>query len=379
MSFLIGPRQCGKTTLVREYLAQHDAEENYFNWDDARVQRQLRAEPYWFESRQQPGKKIPIAFDEIHKMRGWKNYLKGAYDSFRDAFFFIATGSGRLDLFQRGGDSLAGRYDPYRLYPLTPAELERRAPADALTLEALLSARVIAESTIEQWERASGFPEPFLAGTASKAQRWWEQYQLRVTQEDLRELTSLQSVDLSRHILQLIPARIGSPLSLNALREEVGAAHATVDRYVRSLQQLFMCFEVAPFTRKVHRAVKKEKKFYFYFHPVTDDPGARFENMIALLLAKWCSAANERALGRFELAYLRDQDRREVDFVITDKGKAVLLIEAKRTDLALSPALLHYAEALGVPAIQVVRGAGVLIRRPLATVLSIDRLAALTG
>ncbi len=379
MSFIIGPRQCGKTTLVRDYLADRDAAANYFNWDDLRVQRAFRENPYWFEAAQKPKERVPIAFDEIHKMRRWKNFLKGAYDAFASHFFFVLTGSGRLDLFQRGGDSLAGRYDPYRLFPLTPGEIERKQPASAIHPANLLAATPIPDATLQTWGNLGGFPEPFLAGSAQKATRWWDQYQLRVTSEDLRELTALQSTDLSRHILMLLPGRVGSPLSLNSIREEVGAAHATVDRYVRSLQQVFLCFEVPPYSRKLARAVKKEKKLYFYHHPAVGDPGARFENMIASLLLKWCASVNERALGRPQLFYLRDQDRREVDFLLTEDGQPQLLIEAKRQDTQFSSGLLYYANKLKIPVAQIVSTPGVAIRRKEGAVVSIHRLAALTG
>lgn len=381
MSFILGPRQVGKTTMVQKFLVSKNGNglETYFNWDDVRIKKLIHENPYFFEKFQTPGRKLEIVFDEIHKMRTWKKYLKGAHDAFKSQFRFIITGSGRLDLFQRGGDSLAGRYDPYFLYPLTPAELEGLSPTDALNIEVLLQSKELHESIIESWEKLSGFPEPFFTGSEKKAQRWWEQYKIRVTEEDVRDLTRLESIDLIRNLLHILPSKLGSPLSLNALREHLDCSHATVARYVRTLCQLFFIFEVPPFSRKIARSVKKEKKIYFYNHLVTADVGPKLENMIALMLAKWCSSARERALGHYELFYLRDQDRREIDFLITLNNWPQLLIESKNSDLNFSSAARYYHTKLKVPIVQVVRQKSVAIKRKEGIVISLHRLARHTG
>lgn len=383
MSFILGPRQVGKTSLARAYLEKKSQENtHYFNWDDLRIQKKIRIDPYFFESLQITRKRTPLVFDEIHKMRKWKQYLKGAYDQFKDHFFFIITGSGRLDFFQRGGDSLAGRYDPYFLFPLTPGELERRLPTQLLDARHLLDAHPLPESSIAQWEALGGFPEPFFSSSSKKALAWWDQYKIRVSEQDMRDLTQLQSVDLMRNLLELLPDRVGSPLSLNSLREDLACSHATVERYVRSLNQLFFTFDIAPFSKKIHRAIRKEKKIYFFNHAALSSDlrqGARFENMVALLLSKWCSSANERALGRYSLCYLRDQDRREVDFLISLDDRPALLIEAKVSDLQFTGAGTYYSEKLGIPLWQIVRQPKIGITRGKNLVASIHSLAALCG
>lgn len=381
MSFVIGPRQCGKTTATKDYLTHQGFAPgtHYFNWDDAKVTKAQRASPYWFEGLQEARLRVPIVFDEIHKRRLWKRYLKGAYDTYREQFFFIVTGSGRLDHYQRGGDSLAGRYDTYRLYPLTPGEIDGVAPQSALTVAKFLEATPVPAQLVTDYLALGGFPEPFLTGSEAKTRRWWDQYQQRVTEEDLRELTSLQSVDLARQILALLPERVASPLSLNSIREQVECSHATVDRYVRTLYQLFLCFDVPPYSKRVHRAVKKEKKLYFYHHPAVLDPGARLENSVALVLHKWCSGATERAEGQFTLHYIRDQDRREVDFLICDAGRPMMLFEVKTSDTQMTPALKHFSDAFKVPAIQVVATARTALKREHGAVIGLDRLSAVCG
>lgn len=380
MVFVIGPRQCGKTTLAKGFLAEvlpRRADTHYFNWDNARVRAARRADPYFFESLQQPGVQLPLVFDEIHKMTGWKNYLKGAFDSFHEQFRFLVTGSGRLDLFQRGGDSLAGRYDAFFLMPLVPGEIESRCPMPSLSPTAILEASPVSESIIAAWELLGGFPEPFLSGREGAVRRWWSQYKIRVAEEDVRDLTRIEAIDKVRDLMEILPGRVGSPLSLNSLREDLEVAHATAANYVRTLQQVLLLFSVSPFSRKISRAVKKEKKVYFYHHPAVADPGTRFENMTALLLKRWVHFATETGHGDFELNYIRDQDRREVDFLIIKDRNPHLLFEAKHSDTAFTSPALHYHHKLQVPLIQVVRRPGVAIRRPEGAVVSIHRLAAI--
>lgn len=382
MSFVVGPRQCGKTTMAKTFLKSFDPDkflQRYFLWDSLTIRKRLRENPYFFESLQVPEKRVSLVFDEIHKMTKWKNYLKGAYDSFRDQFQFIVTGSGRLDHYQHGGDSLAGRYDLYFAYPFTPGEIEGRLPAEGLTIERILEEPAIGDDLMKTWESCSGFPEPFLSGSQNKATRWWDQYQIRVIEEDVRDLSRIESLDRMKDLLQLMPGKIASPLSINNIAEDLRCAHATAERYIKLMQKVFFTFEVPPFSQKISRAIKKEKKNYFYFHSASDDVGDRFENMVALLLLKWCSAATEQAFGSFKLHYIRDQDRREVDFLITKSNRPYLLIEAKHSDLQLTNAIQAYSRLLKVPALQVVRQPNVAIKKDLGAVVSIHKLVGTIG
>lgn len=381
MVFLIGPRQCGKTTLARRYLEETlpdgNVGDHYVNWDNARARAARRANPYFFEALQRPGERVPLVFDEIHRMTGWKNYLKGAYDSFGEQFHFLVTGSGRLDLFQRGGDSLAGRYDPFFLMPLVPSEIEKSRPSPTLSPAGILAARPVREETIMAWETLGGFPEPFLSGREGAAKRWWSQYKIRLAEEDVRDLTRIEAIDKVRDLMELLPARIGSPLSLNSLREDLEVAHATAANFVRTLQQVFLIFSIPPYSKKIARAVKKEGKSYFFHHPAVGDPGGRFENMVALLLQRWTHFITESGGGDYALHYLRDQDRREVDFLLTHDGKPCLLFEAKGTDTAFTTSGLYYHHKLQVPLVQVVRTPDIAMRRKEGCVVSLHRLAAI--
>lgn len=382
MSFLVGPRQCGKTTLAMTYLQARgfSPRDYYFNWDRADVRQRFREDINWLSALKVHGKRPPLIFDEIHKVRQWKRLLKGVYDQYRDDFQFIVTGSGRLDHFQRGGDSLAGRFDSYFLMPFTPGEIAGVEPIKALSLKGLQQAKSVSESVISQWEVTGGFPEAFLSGSELKAKAWWKNYKQRVSEEDFRDLTRLESADLMRQMIDLLPSRVSAPLSIQSVREDLETSFATAKRYISTLNQLYLTFDVAPYSKRIHRAIKKEKKLYFFHHPCVLDPGARHENMVALVLKRWIHEQNEKAEGDYELNYLRDQDRREVDFIILKDRAPVLLVEAKLSDLNASASLRYYSEKLKIPGIQVIRPSGVFsLKDPHLATVSLGHLAGALG
>jgi predicted AAA+ superfamily ATPase len=382
MSFISGPRQCGKTTMALQYLAEKKLakEKYYFNWDRIDIRRKFKDDIDWLSQLKIKNNKPVLIFDEIHKIRQWKRLLKGIYDEYKDDFQFIITGSGRLDLYQRGGDSLAGRYDVYQLFPFTPAECNNFRSDTEITLNKVLSASPVSEEFMQHWEITGGFPEPFLSASQQKTKVWWKQYLIRVTEEDLRDLTRLESVDLMRDILSILPHRIGSPLSIESIRRDVESSFATIKRYIATLNQLYILFEVLPYSKKIHRSITKEKKCYFYHHPAIIDEGARFENMVAIMLKKWVSERNEKADGEFELQYLRDQDRREVDFLIIKNGNPYFLFECKSNQTTLSSSLVYYSEKLQIPGLQLVRATGYNIKKSSRIgVVSIHYLAKILG
>jgi len=162
MLFLSGPRQVGKTHLVRQLFGG-----GYYNWDTIETRKAFAADPYFFRS----AEKL-IVFDEIHKRRDWKKLLKGWYDSPLRKENFIVTGSGRLDLFQKGGDSLQGRTSGWHLWPLVLDELtmkNRAAPAMPRNFSQFEPDSAKADDT--DLLRLGGFPGPFIAGSEKKLRK----------------------------------------------------------------------------------------------------------------------------------------------------------------------------------------------------------------
>ncbi len=293
--------------------------------------------------------------DEIHKDRRWQTRLKGYFDVDGPGDGVIVTGSARLDLYRRGGDSLLGRYLPYRLHPLTVGESAQPPAPDAIF------GSVVPRHPLVDLLRLSGFPEPFLAGSEARARRWSRLRLERLVGEDIRDLRAIEDLAGLRVLVDLLPDRVGSLLSVNALREDVGVAYATVKSWIDVLEALYHCFLVRPYTRRITRTIRAAPKLYLYdlLRVPAAHAGARLENLTALHLLKAAHFWTDTALGEFGLFFVRDKEQREVDFLLVRDGAPWCLVECRSSDVSLSPALLHFQALLRVPhAVQLVSRAG---------------------
>lgn len=315
MVFIGGPRQVGKTTLALSLLKDKG---RYFNWDipghrEKILKRELPA---------QPGL---IIFDEIHKYRFWRNYLKGIYDEAKDRYQILVTGSARLDYYRYGGDSLQGRYHYLRLHPFTVAEI-----GQAKALEDLLE--------------YGGFPEPFLLRDKNEAKRWSLEYRQRFIREEITSLERVQDLGNLELLMLRLPELVGSPLSINALREDLQLNHKTVANWLDILERLYAIFRLSPFGAAKIKAVKKEQKHYHHDWTLVTDIGNRFENLMAAHLLKWTHYVYDTQGRDVELRYFRDVTKREVDFVVLENRKPTHFIEAKVSDAPINPALIYLKE-----------------------------------
>lgn len=358
MAFMSGPRQVGKTTLAKHYKERF-GQGLYLNWDNVAHQKKILTDPLFFEKENRnPKKPFLLIFDEIHKYRRWKNYLKGIYDDYKDEFRFLITGSGRLELFKKGGDSLLGRYFSVPLFPLSMGELRGKLIPFSQFIERLNDPPPSTKEEIERYHhlfRFSGFPEPFVRGTLSFYHRWHSERKTLLIREDIRDATAIREISLMEHLAHLIPERIGSPLSLNALKEDVGVAFETIRDWLLVLEQFFYLFRVAPFSGRLTRTLRKESKIYLLDWVEIENEGFRFENLVALHLLKATRLWKSTGEVQLDLHYIRDKEKREVDFVLSQKGRPLLLIECKVSDLALSPSLIYFQKRLNAPhAVQLV-------------------------
>jgi uncharacterized protein len=311
MVFLAGPRQVGKTTLALDVAG---GREGYLNWDVAEHRERILQQ-------QLPAQDL-LVFDEIHKFRGWRNYLKGICDSGRWKQVLV-TGSARLDAYRRGGDSLQGRYHFLRLFPLSVAELNMR-PDDFAELLAL-----------------GGFPEPFFSSSAVEAKRWSREYRQRLIEGDVQSLESIEDLGRLEMMMLRLPALVGSPLSVNALREDLQVAHKTCSKWLDALERLYAIVRLAPFGAPTIRAIKKAQKHYQMDWTLVHEPGPRFENLVAIHLLKWLAWRADTGGEDLELRYFRDVDGREVDFVITQGGRPLTLVECKYADRPVDKGLRY--------------------------------------
>lgn len=313
MVFVAGARQVGKTTMAR---GLRGARSGYLSWDipDDR-ERILRGEL--------PTGRLWI-FDEIHKYRAWRRFLKGAYDGRPEGQRILVTGSARLDFYRHGGDSLQGRYHLLRLHPLSAAELRLGSPRglrDLLTL--------------------GGFPEPFFGGSQKEARRWSREYRQRLVSEEVTSLERVQDLGTLEALMLRLPELVGSPLSLNALREDLEVSHRTVAGWIAILERLYALFRLSPFGAPRIRAVKQAQKHYHFDWSVVPGEPQRFENLVAAHLLKWVHLQQDAEGLDVELRYFRDRDGREVDFVVTEGRHPRLLVECKWDDAPVDKGLRY--------------------------------------
>lgn len=366
MAFVTGPRQCGKTTLARMMQEDRGSKDLYRNWDDLSFRKELATAPYGFLDAYRPSRpERPLTvLDEIHKFPRWKIYLKGLWDTRKDRADILVTGSGRLDIYQRGGDSLLGRYHQYRLHPLSLSEiLGRKFLPDRDTFSRIMQ-RVMkfadapnpdAQEAFASLLHFGGFPEPFLAQSERRHRLWLREKRQLLTREDLRDLTRIQMLSSVEQMVELLIPRAGSLLSLNKLREELGVTLDSVRLWMAQLERLYYCYRITPYAGRLSRALRREPKLYLHDWSEIPEEGKRFENMLASALLRWRDFAQDWGQEKLGLRFIRDKEKREVDFLLTLDGKPQLLVEAKLSDLQPSAALQYFAGKLGgIPKLLVV-------------------------
>lgn len=358
MAFVSGPRQVGKTTLA-QLLLEERGEGKYFNWDDIEFKRQWMKDPKKLIP-ETVGPRHLVVLDELHKAPRWKSLLKGVYDLRHTAADILVTGSARLDIFRRGGDSLLGRYFLLRMHPFSLGELTDTVLSPDSVGDFLLRPVPPASEIFSRLSQFGGFPEPYLKADPTVWNLWRRIRLERLVREDLFDVAKTHEISLLEACAALIPERVGSPFSFQSLAEDLSVSHPTVRRWVNWLSQLFYIYIVTPYTQKISRSLKKQPKIYLWDWSEVIDESNRFENMVAGHLLKGCHYWSDTGLGNFELFYLRDKEKREVDFLVTRERKPWLLAECKLSDTTISPHLFYYARRLNPPLVfQIVKTTGI--------------------
>jgi predicted AAA+ superfamily ATPase len=345
MLFLMGPRQVGKTTTARDCAARFP-NHVYLNWDNQGDRELILRGPNQIAQRlgldRLQARPPLLVLDEIHRYGRWKSFVKGMYDSYPDSVQILVTGSARLDVFKSGGDSLMGRYFPYRLHPLSVAELADTSLADDPINTTPLA---ISDEAFEALVRFGGFPEPYLRQEKRFSSRWSRLRAQQLFQEDLRDLTRIQELGQVEMLAELLRRRAGQLTSYASLARAVNASVDSIRRWLVTLERLYYCFSIRPWSRNVARALRKEPKYYLWDWSVVEEPGARFENLVASALLKAIHFWTDGGLGDFGLYFVRDKQKREVDFLVTRDDRPWFLAEVKSSGSASLSSSLPYFQA----------------------------------
>lgn len=349
MAFFSGPRQVGKTTIARQ-------EGNfYLDWDNRDHQMLILKGPeavaehcrLHVASEERP----ILVFDELHKFSRWKNFLKGFFDTYEDRCRIVVTGSAKMDVYRRGGDSLMGRYFPYRLHPFSVAELLRQHISEKL----ISSPAELDNAAWNALWQHGGFPEPFLKRANRFSSRWRTQRNERLFKEDLKDMTRIQEFSLLEILARMLADRSGEQLVYANLAADVQVSPNTMKAWVNTLVSTYYGFLVRPWFRNVTKALRKEPKWFLRDWSGVADLGARAETLVACHLLKAVEYWSDQGFGDFELRYLRDKQKREVDFLVIRDSQPWFLVEVKQSETSLSPSLSHFQKQTDAPhAFQVV-------------------------
>lgn len=347
MAFLAGPRQVGKTTTARSVAANSD-KSLYLNWDVQEHRRILLAgaeavaDACEFDTLS--GGIKTVIFDEIHKYSKWKILLKGFFDLYSDKCRIIVTGSARLNIYKHGGDSLMGRYFLYRMHPLSVAELL----TPTLQESEIRPPQKISDKAFDALLTFGGFPEPYLNANKRFYNRWRRLRTEQLLREDLRDLSRIQDIAQVEILAENLVRQAGSLVNYSNLANAINVSVDTVRRWISTLESLYFSFSIRPWFTNIPKSLRKQPKVYIWdWSPITDS-GSRNENFIACHLLKAVQWWTDIGLGAYQLYFIRDKEKREVDFLITRDEQPWLLVEVKTSGKAkLSSNLARFKEKTG--------------------------------
>ncbi|MCP5003355.1 MAG: ATP-binding protein [Planctomycetes bacterium] len=345
MVFVSGPRQVGKTTLSKQIGDNYFPERcTYLNWDNRHDRKMILDSVF-------PAEKDLVIYDEIHKYKHWKNHLKGEYDKHKTEFQILVTGSARLDIYKKGGDSLLGRYHPYRLHPISLHELSGKKIFYSLFKE--LSFQKSSKNIKEIFAllfKFGGFPEIFIKQSERTLRRWHNDRADRLIKEEIRDIENVRDISGLQILVELLPGKVGSLFSLNSLREDLAVTHKTISLWVDILEKFYYHFRIYPFQSTLIKSLRKEPKLYLWDWSEIRDESARLENMVASHLLKFCHFLFDIDGYKAQLYYLRDKEQREVDFLVTIENRIWFCVEVKssyKKDVPVS--LRYYGKRLNIP------------------------------
>jgi uncharacterized protein len=342
MALIPGPRQCGKTTLAKALCKQHSGSV-YLNWDFPDDRELILRGPTSLIERASSDRLTDpqgfVALDEIHKLTNWKNYLKGYYDATKTQIKTLMTGSAKLDVFKKAGDSLMGRYFLYRMHPFSVGELLQR-PYEPKEIS---PPKKLSDTKWKTLLEYGGFPEPYLKADKRFLNRWSQLRFQQLFEEEIQAFTRITELDKMEVFAKMLQRHSGGQMNYSHYGKLVQVDSKTIRNWTNTLKGFYYCFTIQPWHKNISRALIKEPKVYLWDWSKIEDEGARHETMMALHLLKAVNFWEDTGLGEYGLYFLRDKDQREVDFLITRNSKPWILIEVKSSgSKKLSPSLQYF-------------------------------------
>ncbi len=342
---IVGPRQCGKSTLAEQIAAERQARQ--VTLDDAGPRAAANADPAGFIEQSE----LPLFIDEFQKAPALLEAIKSRVDRERRkrrraAGMFLLTGSANVWVTLKIAESLAGRAERVQLWPLSQGEIlghrerfiDRLFRGDVPSIAGAPAGR----STISERVIVGGYPEMLVRSGARRRSRWVQNYLEMILERDVQDLTKrAQQLDELPRLLQLGAARIANLVDLTELGKAVQMKRDSVSRYLRLLELLFLARRVPAWSRNIGQRLIKSPKLWLpdsglaaqlvgysttRFEDLQDSfAGALFENFVAGEIAKQATWAKRD----IRLYHFRTAGGREVDILLEDKDGSVAGIELK--------------------------------------------------
>ena len=304
---LSGPRQVGKTTLSKSLVKNTE----YRSWDINKDKKVILGQAW--------NKQVNlVVLDEIHKLKNWKNFIKGIIDETNNSPPLLLTGSAKLGLMTKDGDALTGRTYHYRLHPLDIWEIKNYFP------------EIESKNLLEHLLKHGNFPEAFF--NPKDAERLKQDRLSQVLKDDLFTLKTRVDLRSTELLLQLIRERVGGTINFSNLAQDLSISPITVKNWIQDLQDLYLIFVLHPYSKNLARSIRKEPKVYFYDCSMGYEEAACLENLVACYLLKFVELKKDTLGEEYQLKYFRDRDDHEVDFILTKNSKPYLAIEVKTNE-----------------------------------------------
>ncbi len=329
-----GPRQSGKTTLVKQYSPSLP----YYTLDDDNVLNATKQDPVGFVNRIDKG-----IIDEIQRAPELLRSIKLSVDQNRQPGRFLLTGSANLLALPQIGDSLAGRMEILTLLPLSLAEIECREhhflnyaqnqswpTITTLTKQLDYIARVL----------TGGYPEMLLRQEQTRRNAWAKSYIKAIIERDVKDISSIEKLVEMPRLLEVLAQQSGKLTNFTQIGGQLNLDTKTVQKYVGLLETLFLVHQLRPWHGNTLNRIIKAPKIHFIdsgllacLNRVAIEKLQTDKSYFGALLETWVYGELLKTInvsdGSWSIYYYRDKDQVEVDFVLENNERRIIGIEVK--------------------------------------------------